>query len=151
MISVVSCTKPQTPNENLPSVDLGQQPGANTGTGGGTDTGTGNGDENGGGQTGNNPPETNPPETPAPVCPPEVGSVPAGSVVVNDGALMTNNVSVNLKLIFKEALKMKILSLDVVKPIVEKATANTPSGIPIKRDAYLIKVTEPTAKYEANR
>ena len=27
---------------------------------------------------------------------------------MNDGALMTNNVSVNLKLIFKEALKMKI-------------------------------------------
>ncbi len=111
LISVVSCTKPQTPNENLPSVDLGQQPGANTGTGGGTDSGTGG--ETGGGQTGNNPPVTNPPEeTPAPVCTPEVGSVPAGSVVVNDGALMTNNMSVHLKLVFKESLKMKISNDD---------------------------------------
>lgn len=112
LISVVSCTKPQTTNENLPSVDLGQQPGGNTGTGGGNDTGTGNGDSNSGGQTGTTPPTTTPPTEPAPVCTPEVGSVPAGSIVVNDGATMTNNVSVNLKLVFKEALKMKISNDD---------------------------------------
>lgn len=112
LISAVSCTKPQTTNENLPSTDLGQQPGSNTGTGGGNDTGAGNGDGTGGGQTGTNPPNTNPPTEPAPVCNPEVGSVPAGSVVVNDGASMTNNMSVNLKMVFKEALKMKISNDD---------------------------------------